>query len=76
MSDVSAQCLGQYQIVTRIGRGSTLTIYKADQPKLGRFVAVKILSPFVADEDGFRGRWMQEAHAIARLDHLPQCAGV
>lgn len=69
MSDLSAQWLGQYQIVTRIGRGSTSTIYKAYQPKLDRFVAVKILSPYMIDEEGFRERFMQEAHAIARLDH-------
>src|SRR5512136_2853228 len=69
MSDMSAQCLGQYQMVTRIGRGSTSSIYKAYQPKLDRFVAVKVLSPYMVDEEGFRERFMQEAHAIAQLDH-------
>ena len=69
MSDLCAHCLGQYQIRTRIGRGSTSTIYKAYQPKLDRFVAVKILLPYMVDEEGFRERFMQEAHAIARLDH-------
>ena len=69
MSDLCAHCLGQYQIRTRIGRGSTSTIYKAYQPKLDRFVAVKILAPSMVDEEGFRERFMQEAHAIARLDH-------
>jgi serine/threonine protein kinase len=69
MSDLAGQCLGQYQILARISKGSTSTIYKAYQSKLDRFVAVKVLSPQVVDEEGFLERFTQEARAVAQLDH-------
>jgi serine/threonine protein kinase len=69
MSDLADQYLGQYQILTRISKGATSTIYKAYQPKLERFVAIKVLSPHVVDEEGFLERFAQEACAVAQLDH-------
>jgi tRNA A-37 threonylcarbamoyl transferase component Bud32 len=69
MSDLTGQRLGQYQILARVGKGSVSTIYKAYQPKLDRYVAVKVLSPHVVDEEGFLERFTQEARAVAQLDH-------
>src|SRR5512136_65598 len=69
MSDLTGQRLGQYQILARISKGPVSTIYKAYQPKLDRFVAVKVLSPHVVDEEGFLERFSQEARAVAQLDH-------
>lgn len=69
MSDLIGQRLGQYELLSRINRGSTSTIYKAYQPKLDRHVAVKVLSPHVLDEEGFLDRFTQEARAVAQLDH-------
>ena len=69
MSDLTGECLGQYQILARISKGSTSTIYKAYQPKLDRFVAIKVLSPQVVDEEGFLERFTQEARAVAQLNH-------
>jgi serine/threonine-protein kinase len=69
MADLTGQRLGQYQILARVSKGATSTIYKAYQPKLDRFVAVKVLSPQVVDEEGFLERFSQEARAVAQLDH-------
>jgi tRNA A-37 threonylcarbamoyl transferase component Bud32 len=69
MSDLTGQPLGQYEILSRIGRGSVSTIYKGYQPKLERYVAIKVLSPHVVDEEGFLERFAQEARAVAQLDH-------
>lgn len=69
MSDLTGQYLGQYEILTRISKGATSTIYKAYQSKLDRFVAIKVLSPHVVDEEGFLERFTQEARAVAQLDH-------
>ncbi len=69
MSDLTGQRLGQYEILARIGRGSVSTIYKAYQPKLDRYVAIKVLSPHVVDEEGFLERFTLEARAVAQLDH-------
>ncbi len=69
MADLVGHRLGQYQILERVSRGSTSTVYKAYQEKLDRFVAVKVLSPHFIDEEDFLERFRREAQAVARLDH-------
>ncbi len=63
------QTLGQYQLVEQIGKGGMATVYKAFQPSLNRYVAVKILPAYFAHEAGFAERFTREAQAIAQLDH-------
>ena len=46
--------LGPYRIVDRIGRGGMATVYKAHHGALDRFVAIKVLPEFFADDEGFR----------------------
>jgi len=59
--------IGQYKVVEQITQGSLATIYKAYQPKLDRYVAIKVLFSHVAQD--FVERFAQEARAIAQLDH-------
>ncbi len=61
--------LGQYQILEAIGHGGMATVYKARQPALDRFVAVKVLLPQQADRAEFRERFNREAKAVAQLNH-------
>ncbi len=68
MPDLTGHRLGQYQILERISRGATSTVYKAYQEKLDRHVAIKVLSPHFIEEEGFLERFHQEARAVARLD--------
>jgi serine/threonine protein kinase len=67
--DLTGHKLGEYQIIAKIGRGATADVYKALQPKLNRYVGIKVLSPLVADEGAFRERFVREAKAVAQLDH-------
>jgi serine/threonine-protein kinase len=69
MADLVGTRLGQYQILERISRGGSSTVYKAYHAKLDRFVAIKVLSPHFIDEEGFLERFQREAQAVARLDH-------
>jgi serine/threonine-protein kinase len=69
MRDLTGQTLGEYEIVERVGCGAMADVYKAFQPKLNRYVAIKVLSPILAGEAGFRERFVREAQAIAQLDH-------
>jgi len=69
MSDLTGQTLGQYRIVEPIGRGGMASVYKAYQPSLDRYVAIKVLPPYYAHEPGFAMRFTREAKAVARLDH-------
>jgi formylglycine-generating enzyme required for sulfatase activity len=69
MADLIGQTIGQYRIVERIGAGGMATVYKAHQPGLDRYVAIKVLPPFHADQPGFSERFAREARAIANLHH-------
>lgn len=57
----------RYLIREHLGDGSTATVYKAYDEKLGRDVAIKMLLPHVRDTT--RVRFMQEANAAAKLHH-------
>ena len=61
--------LGPYRIVERIGRGGMATVYKAHHPALDRYVAIKVLPEFFAEEAEYRQRFQQEALSVARLRH-------
>lgn len=69
MESMIGQTLGQYQLVEQIGKGGMATVYKAFQPGLNRYVAVKVLPAYYAHEPGFAERFTREAQAIAQLDH-------
>ena len=61
--------LGGYRILERIGRGGMGTVYKANQTSLNRTVALKILSPKVAEDPTFVAKFQKEAQAAGRLNH-------
>jgi len=61
--------LGAYQLVERLGQGGMATVYKAYEPALDRYVAIKILPQFFARDPSFSHRFRREARAVAQLDH-------
>jgi putative two-component system response regulator len=61
--------IGPYLIVDRIGRGGMATVYRAHHPALDRFVAIKVLPEFFADDESYRERFQLEAQSVARLHH-------
>jgi hypothetical protein len=61
--------IGKYQIVEHLGRGGMAEVYKAYQPALDRYVAVKLMHSFLAEDQDFLGRFQREAKAIGRLRH-------
>ena len=69
MSLAPGTALGSYQIVEEIGRGGMATVYKAHHLGLDRFVAIKVLPDFFAEDEDYRDRFQQEARSIARLKH-------
>jgi hypothetical protein len=68
-SDLVGKNLGKYRIVARLGRGGMAEVYKAYQPGLDRYVAIKVLHGHLADDEDFIGRFEREATAVARLRH-------
>lgn len=69
MQELIGQTLGQYQIIEQIGMGGMATVFKAFQPGLDRYVAIKVLPPFHAEQPGFSERFAREAKLIAQLHH-------
>jgi serine/threonine protein kinase len=61
--------IGDYEILSIIGRGGIAEIYKALQPSLQREVAIKVLSPQYTSDSEIVKRFEQEALLIARLNH-------
>jgi len=61
--------LGHYQIVELIGEGGMAADYKAWQPSLRRYVALKVLASHLADDAEFVKRFRQEAVSAANLKH-------
>ncbi|MGI8435909.1 MAG: protein kinase domain-containing protein [Chthoniobacterales bacterium] len=61
--------LGNYEILSEIGRGGMGVIYRARQRHSGRMVAVKRMLGFRADTREWMERFRREAQAAASLDH-------
>ena len=64
----------QYEIVEHLGGGGMGVVYKARDRRLQRLVALKFLPPSVSEEPESRSRFLQEAKAIATLDHPNLCS--
>jgi len=57
------------EIVELLGRGGMGAVYKARQPAIDRWVALKVLPPQSTARPGFTERFNREARALARLNH-------
>ena len=61
--------LSRYVVRERIGSGAMGVVYAADDPELGRRVALKMLRPEGRQREELRQRLLREAQALARLRH-------
>ena len=60
---------GPYRIESVLGRGGMGTVYLATHARLQRRVALKVISPDLADDPDFRARFLRESRLAASLDH-------
>ncbi|MFE1321794.1 protein kinase [Kitasatospora phosalacinea] len=60
---------GRYRLTRRLGRGGMAEVFAAQDIRLGRTVAVKLLRSELAEDDTARLRFTREAHAVAALNH-------
>ncbi len=67
--DLAGQTIGAYRIIEQIGQGGMAVVYKAYEPALDRYVAIKVLPEYFAHDPDFVARFEREAKAVAKLDH-------
>lgn len=65
-----------YRLLDRLGEGAMGAVYKARQLSLDRDVAIKVLSPDLAQDDEHVQRFLTEARAVARLNHTNIISGI
>lgn len=69
MSIAIGSQVGTFRVIESLGRGGMASVFKAYEPELDRYVALKVLpSEFLHDPD-FADRFHREAKVIARLEH-------
>jgi len=69
MEDLTGRQFGQYQIVAPLGEGGMAAVYKAYQPTMERYVAIKVLPQHMAASAEFVARFRREAKMLAQLQH-------
>src|ERR1044071_10072778 len=74
MSLTSGTRLGRYEIRSKLGQGGMGEVYLAEDTRLHRKVAIKVLPAEAISDKDANQRLLREAQAAAKLDHPNICA--
>ncbi|MBN1287950.1 MAG: protein kinase [Anaerolineae bacterium] len=69
MTDLTGHMVGQYRIENRLGEGGAAVIYRAYQPSMERYVAIKVLKASLTQDPHFLARFRREGRTVAQLQH-------
>ena len=73
MALVPGSPIGPYVIAAELGRGGMGVVYRAQDPRLDRQVAIKVLPPDLTRDATAKQRFLREAKAASALDHPNIC---
>ena len=73
MSLSPGSTVGPYAILAELGRGGMGVVYTAQDPRLDRQVAIKLLTADLTRDETAKQRFLQEAQAASALDHPNIC---
>jgi len=66
---MSSEMLGSYRLIDRLGAGGMGEVWRAEDTRLLRPVAIKILSERIANDPEWKARFLREARTIAQMNH-------
>ncbi len=66
---MSTELLGSYRLIDRLGAGGMGEVWRAEDTRLLREVAIKILSERIANDPEWKARFLREARTIAQMNH-------
>ncbi len=69
LTTLTGLTIGQYTLKEQLGAGAMGVVYRGFQPTLQREVAIKILQPTLATQEGYLERFTREARTAASLEH-------
>lgn len=69
MQNLVGKTMGKYRVVAKLGTGGMAEVYKAYQPGLDRYVAIKVMHSHLSEDPDFLGRFEREALSTGKLRH-------
>src|SRR5215472_1341879 len=75
LADLTGQTVGRFAIRARLGAGGMGEVYRAEDTRLKRSVALKRIAPQLRTDERYRRRFLKEAERASQL-RTPQIAGI
>src|SRR5579863_222027 len=67
--DIAIKIDNRYEVLGELGRGGMGIVYKANDLKMDRLVAIKVMTAPAPGREEYQERFLREARSIARMQH-------